>query len=175
MFSRLEPLFLRQFRQAETTDTRQAIRDEHKDESRGKNEHDTQAQDDQDLWTDTTVVSIESLHAFLIGFLREQIDMETKDAADRAALSEQQQNTTESPGGRAASAYEATARRYEHAPMEPAASATPNTGSIESEDVRLINHLIRQLQELSQNGVTELTIPRAGTFLESLRQAIENA
>ncbi len=175
MFSRLEPLFLRQFRQAETTDTRQAIREEHKDESRSKNERDTQTQDEQDLWTDTTVVSIESLHAFLVNFLREQIDMETQNSADATPHTELGSNVPASPGGKAASAYEATARRYEHPPMEDADAAPRNTGAIESEDVRLINHLIRQLQDLSKRGITELTIPRAGTFLESLRQAIENA
>lgn len=172
MFSRLEPLFLRQFRQAESADTRQAIREEHKDESRRRNDEEEQTQDNQDLWTDSTVVSVESLHAFLIGFLRDQIEQDKTDTQQQTAQSRTPDRKPTDIGNRATNAYAQTAKRMEHTPLEtPLPSGNRNT--VESEDVRLINTLIRDLQTLAANGITELNIPIAGTFLESLQQAIE--
>lgn len=177
MFSRLEPLFLNQFRQAESADTRQAIREEQKDQRRNQAEQEQEQENDQDLWTDNTVVSIESLRAFLVGFLKDQIDDDSGSIQAPDTPQIQSEHSATTAGQRAANAYQAMARQNERSYSPPPEhKETPATASqVESEDIRTINRLIMDLNILAERGQKELNIPKADTFLQSMEMAIKKA
>ncbi|MEM6781842.1 MAG: hypothetical protein AAF569_08265 [Pseudomonadota bacterium] len=174
MFSRLEPLFLKQFRQAESTDTRQAIRDEPKDQ-RQKKDEEQKRENNQDLWTDNTSVSVESLKAFLIAFLKDQIEQDKTAAHSSDSFHSASAKPATTIGGHAVQAYQSMARRNEEHQTSFENTQKQDANSAQSEDIRKINHLIRSLDSLDKKGVKELVIPKAGTFLESIELAVKTA
>lgn len=184
MFSQLGPLFKATFRQAESTDTRQAIRREENKGNRRQSD-DEDAGDDIDLWEDSTGVSVEALQAFLLAFL----NGETGQAAPENALSNPADETTEdepSPpatpappvnmaASRATSAYQSMADKLEphpHTPPVHPQKPAADVDLVHGSEIRLIHQLIDDLEILMQYGVTQLTIERADSFLDSLKAAV---
>ena len=173
MFSRLEPLFKNTFRKAESTDTRQAIRREDKKDGRRKN-HDKESETaDSELWKDSTYVSVEALKAFLSAFLEQQIKDERDEAQSQPSSNSQSRQSATTRGYKAAQAYQNMADKAAQPVQEKPESR--RTDAVESEDVRIMNKLIDDLNTLSGKGVTDLNIQKEGTFLESLKSAVQKA
>jgi hypothetical protein len=182
MFSKLEPLFKTTFRQAESTDTRQAIRRDESKSGRKNSDDNTQQDEDNDLWTDSTIVSVAALKAFLTDFLKEQIDSEKQQQEESASITDAQTQVAENTLARKAhSAYETSAHYADAYSKRQTDGATPPPSQeipadlLDNEDVRIMNKLIVGLQTLESRNVTELNIQREGTFLESLEKAVKNA
>lgn len=183
MFSQLGPLFKATFRQAESTDTRQAIRREENKGNRRRDE-DEDAADTSALWEDSTGVSIEALQAFLIAFL----NGETGPHPETATGHEAQTSLPEAPAepqpapppvnlaaSHATHAYQSMAEKLEPHPHIPPVHPRPQTADVDlvhGSEIRLIHQLIDDLEILMQNGVTELNIERADSFLDSLKAAV---
>ena len=81
MFSNFGPLFKTVFRQAESMDTRQAIRREDKKVKRQGQEFEEETGSPIDIWEDDTRVSVESLRTFLINFVQSQHKEESTETA----------------------------------------------------------------------------------------------
>jgi len=171
MFSSLEPLFKKTFRQAESTDTRQAIRRDEKQREERKRKENQKDEQQTDLWTDKTSVSIEALKAFLKEFLKNQILKEKKEYNSVSAP-----KRSKNYGNHATNAYE-TASKYSENSFKKQNDESTYEGSqnINSEEARSINKLIDNLNTLSEKGLKELEIQKKQTFLDSLEDAVQKA
>jgi len=112
MFSNLGPLFKTVFRQAESTDTRQAIRREEKEQGRGNKEAQEDTHISVNLWEDNTSVSVTSLQAFLIDFLKDKTFSDKADISNQMApFQTQQQKPQNTFVARATNAYQTMAEQ----------------------------------------------------------------
>jgi hypothetical protein len=175
MFAELGNLFLRQMREAESTDARLDIKRHDPDqEKRGaKKQGDT----DSALNEDDTSVSIEALSLFLVNFLK---SLQTGPAEalvsrpDPADLSPQAPSRA-LPASQAADAYAATARAFiggrETPVIEYSAQAKAADG-LSTQEIRDIYGLLDDLKALSSRDVRFLKIEPGANFLQSLIQAV---
>lgn len=173
MFSKLGPLFETKFRHAENTDTRQAIRRDESKSGRKKDKQERDTERDQDLWTDSTVVSLEALYAFLSGFLQQQLNKE-KQSEETDIQNEKPLSQAVSPEQKAVNAYQTTAHYTQATPthdMQP----EYDPDALSNPDIRIMNNILQNILTLEKRGVTELAIPKQGTFLESLESAVNTA
>lgn len=182
MFSQLGPLFKATFRQAESNDTRQKIPHEERDLARKKDEEEKKSETHIELWEDNTSVSIQSLRAFLINFLKELPDAENLDIPENKPREESYTRPTEknrptnTQNAKAVRAYQAQA-----AQAPPASKNTDKVGepkkprpqTIENKEMRDIYQLIDNLETLSGRGVEMLVIEKNGDFLTSLRSSVQ--
>lgn len=187
MFSQLGPLFAATFRQAESTDTRQAIRHEEEKDGRRKQEFEERP-DDRDLWQDSTTVSVEALRAFLMNFLR-AMDVPEDDTAGTSDATVDMPSpasppSSQEPGStaaaRASRAYRSMAEKTGAGTVPPpppaaAASALALADAVTKKEVRTMHKLIADLDVLSRTGIRELRIQKADSFLDSLVQAVKEA
>lgn len=173
MFSNLGPLFKTVFRQAESTDTRQAIRREEKEQGRGKNNPEEDNRISVDLWEDNTSVSVISLQAFLIDFLKDKSFSDKTNISNQPAQSEvpskPPQNTFVA---RATNAYQSLSEKTQAPSGASQIEEISSADLVESEEVRKIYALIEDLDLLSNKGIKSLYIEKADSFVESLRQAV---
>lgn len=179
MFSQLGPLFKTAFRQAEASDARLEIRRDEKQEQ-GRREEREEEEDSGFLWEDKTTVSVESLKAFLIAFLREKGAPETDRAAVSAAQTAESapaQKPLSTVATRAVKAYTALSPQTPPPPPEPedTAPGIPLADLLESGELRTMHVLIRELDGLAARGVHDLTIEKADTFLNALVLAVTKA
>ncbi|MGE4314091.1 MAG: hypothetical protein AB7E85_07465 [Pseudobdellovibrionaceae bacterium] len=199
MFSRIDPIFRTFIRQTENTDTRQEIRREENVYVGRDREERRHARDHDDLWTDSTDVSVKALISFLENILSEDsrsgqeksfssmadqmTDTPEEDAASSEFASGEDEPVYRPSAARAASAYATTATKIEGGATS-AAAGTPSGGIssepaeavvLEHQDRRMIENLVRGLRQLDRDGVETLTMSRAGTFFESLSEAIRTA
>lgn len=176
MFSRLEPFFKTSFRQTEYADARLMLREKEKQKSRNQSHDDFTNEDEQDLWTDQTVVSIDALRTFLISFLRNEVESENNDK-DQSKRIQNIQSTDSPPNalnGRAAQAYKTTAMR--NAETEPQENSMPQSiHSVKIEEIRVMNQLITDLNKLASNNIEHIVIPKEDSFLKSLQSAVQKA
>ncbi len=179
MFSNLGPLFKTTFRQAEQTDTRQAIIREEKEDGRRKKDK-KEERPGQDLWEDSTSVSVDALRTFLINFLKgaELTDKlnQNKDQPDLPPRRMPEERTPANTAtARALGAYQSIADKVEpHHPVPPPESPPQSDADkVGSSDIRLIHQLIADLEDLSSRGVQTVTIEPAGSFLEALENAVK--
>ena len=185
MFSNLGPLFKTVFRQAEETDTRQAIQREEKKQNRKRKENEEDHRISIDLWEDKSSVSVEALQSFLITFIKGktfEVSAGKKDnhPNDTSAPHEAPNETAQIKNGaqttaqhRAISAYQSmndkvTAPNNSPKPQAPIADAD----LIKSKEARAIYALIEDLDFLKEHGIIEIFIEPADNFVESLRQAV---
>ena len=193
MFSALGNIFSIKPRQAEQTDTRQAIRrhDPDYEQRRKKKESETS----QALEEDGATVSVEALRIFLENFVRNNANGEAAEQASSEEQSQAEQNhepadykiqadldltdtieRQEKSGqaARAASTYENAAQTKE----EKILFETTDQGAIgptldlSAADIRTIHLLIEDLKVLKAENIEYLQIERAATFLDSLVNAV---
>ncbi len=189
MFSQLGPLFKTVLRQAESADTRLAIRRDEKQDPERKQDFDQPPEEESSFWEDSTSVSVEALRTFLIEFLK------TRGNDDGPATKPQAQTpvtpTAPPPGtnvspraAQAMKAYGAMAAQTHEPPPETPYDPAPDESSYEAEsgdladllaadELRTIHRLIHELDLLARRGITMLTIEKADTFLESLVAAVQ--
>lgn len=180
MFSQLGPLFKTQFRKTEKNDTRQHIPHEEHDaaQKKYKGEKEKEA---APKWEDEATVSVASLRAFLIDFLKTLPG--AKDSG--IDLTNEDQNTLQRPhepqrpsstkNAKAVRAYQTMAKHA--APIETEKNTSPiemnkTLDTIKSKEYRDIYKLIQSLEALSAHHVTELHIFKSRTFVESLKTAV---
>lgn len=179
-------------RQAERTDTRQAIRrQENKDGRRKKNRRSLEDIDSDD----ETVVSVESLRVFLLSLLEQ--GQSEQSATDRSsyAVPETQQSKAGAPSAkppmaaRAAQAYQsaynashptereqadaaAGGQRHDSDEYRDTAdaypSAPPAQKSLSDKDRDVVTDLIEDLDFLMSHKIQELAIRRKGDLLQSI-------
>lgn len=184
MLSQLGPLFKTLFRQAESTDTWQGIRLDEKKDGRRKQDFEEKA-DDSDLWEDSTGVSVDALHAFLVNFLKnphviaasQKQAPSAKTSSPSAPAAETAKQPVNTATARAVSAYQTMSDKT-HPPefsAPPEDKTLTEVDLLQASDVRVIHGLIADLEDLFAKGVTQLTIEKADTFLQSLQNAVEKA
>jgi hypothetical protein len=185
MFSELGPLFRTTFRQAESNDTRQGIPHDERDRGRKKREEDERQAARDEAWVDDTSVSITALRSFLLDFLKTlpeaQDYVHGSGASDKPAVYErprEPRRPTSTRNARAVRAYQTMARRGQEAhvtpPPPPPASKgePPGAGELASSELRTIYTLIEQIDALQAQGVSDLHIKPAESFLQSLSNAV---
>lgn len=192
MLSQLGPLFKATFRHAEESDARQNLPHDVNKDGRRKDEDDLR--DNNDMWEDSTGVSVAALRAFLINFLAgtsKQTGLAQTAGTAPNATSPGPQAGAESPipqtsppvnsmTARAAGAYQSMADRLDpHPPVVtgPAAGDAPRTDAdlVAAADIRLIHALIADLEILEQGGADTLTLEPAESFLQSLKNAVDKS
>jgi len=175
MFSNLGPLFKTVFREAEPTDTRQAIRREEKEQGRKKQDDEADNRISIDLWEDSASVSVTSLQAFLVDFIND------KKTNDKKVISKTESNHVQNDKAKpqntfvakATNAYQTMADKTAPAKEEPAQIQNISEADlIESEEMRKIYKLIEDLEELSAKGIESLYIEQAESFVDSLINAV---
>lgn len=177
MFSQLGPLFKTTLRQAESADTRLEIRRDEKHDQGKKQDFDRDGDDNDAMWTDTTTVSIDSLRAFLIGFLESRGDATPDEQADMAHIQPPAPETippANTIAARAIKAYTAMAPQSQQPPpvVEETEESVDLVSLLKADELRTMHQLIHELDILARKGVQTLTIEKAETFLESLVQAV---
>ena len=175
MFSNLGPLFKTTFRKAESTDTRQGIQREDKKITRHRDEKPDDNRISVDLWEDDASVSVESLRAFLIDFLKNN---KNKDATKVENYAKPLENKTAKPKNtiiaKATNAYQSLAEKTAPSSIPSLKENDPVSDAdlIESEEIRRIHTLIEDLDTLSSNNINALYIQKADSFVESLQNAV---
>lgn len=185
MFSQLGPLFKTVLRQAESADTRLAIRRDEKQDQGKKQDFDSPSEDSSALWEDSTTVSVDALRTFLIEFLKTRGEALTDEETALSAAAHQLQADRAAPPDPAISAKAARAvKAYGTAAAHPAAPDTPveETGEdghenladlLAADELRTIHRLIHELDLLARRGVSMLAIEKAATFLDALVAAVQ--
>ncbi|MBL4803714.1 MAG: hypothetical protein JKY71_02525 [Alphaproteobacteria bacterium] len=178
-------IFTREPRQAEQTDTRQAIQRHDPEFERPSQEKQQDAT--EEFGEDFAHVSVEALSVFLKNFVREQSAETPQDTNEQPLVEEYttpqvsepipQSTATNSAAAQAASAYQSMAHshRHEEVLIETTDAAQGPSLDLSAEDVRAINALIDDLEVLKQARVETLQIERAASFLESLKNAVDRA
>ncbi len=183
MLYQLGPLFKTQFREAESNDTRQYIPHEERDNPERNKDNTSQDPDANKPWTDNASVGIKALRAFLIDFLKtlpgDDNDEFLKDhAIQKSAHARPKENKRPSntQNARAVRAYQTMASHgtpvESKKEEETLKKDKPKTKIPESKELRDIYTLIIDLENLENNGITVLNIMKAGSFVESLKQAV---
>lgn len=189
MFSNLGPLFKTVFRTTEETDTRQAIKHEEKDQSRKRKDDEQDHKASPDLWEDKSSVSVDALQAFLISFIKGETFQKTNknnlsknnisgEKHPKKNLIQKQNNLKETAASRAAHAYQTTSKKNHEQSTYIKELNSDNefiadADLIESEEARQIYKLITDLNILKNNGINEISIDPANSFIESLKNAVE--
>lgn len=182
MFSELGPLFKTTFRQAESNDARQKIPHEERDHGQRKQEEEQKKDAPTDLWEDNTTVSVEALRTFLVGFLSTltqngnevttPLVPETPPASQRPHEASRPTNTRNAKAVRAYQNMAAQGNPPKTQSPPEQLPRKPNAGSLESKELRDIYALIDNLDILTRRGVQELSIKKADSFVDSLKQAV---
>ena len=185
MFSQLGPLFKTTFRQAESNDTRQKIPHEERDDNRQKQNEEEKKESNNDLWEDSTNVSVDALRAFLINFLGtlpEAQDIPLPPSPSKqenlSARPPEARRPTNTKNAKAVRAYQSIAAQSETPrPQQqdaPLKRPEPSADMIESKELRDIYTLIDDLDILVKRGVQDLNIQKADSFVESLKNAVKD-
>ena len=192
MFSALGSIFSVKPRQAENTDTRQAIQRHDPDFERRRKKK--EATPEEALQQDNALVSVSALREFLENFVKnspentaeiqkEKTSEVSKEAIDyniqtEMPLDTQAQNAAKSgQAAQAASAYQNSAQSNEKSKvlLETTDQAEGPPLDLSSADIRVIYKLIEDLKLLNDSNVEYLRIERAATFLDSLVNAVNTA
>lgn len=174
------------FRRTERADTRQNIRREESTSQRKIREDDKKKKSPADSVIDETEVSINSLVSFLNDMLRENTQSAQEQSFSSMAenMTEPDTQNTKRPQAenktapsQAASAYQSTATKIEAPAYSKDNVVKPEDSvhavTLDSKDRKTLEKFVADLRELSKNGIGALNISRAGTFFESLREAID--
>lgn len=173
-------------RQAEKTDTRQAIRRQEPDERRRKS---GEREEEQELFSteDGTILSIPALRAFLEDFLKslpeekteEQAARDKQEALHKDALKVGHDFNKKRPQtgdmAHAMGAYQSAAKsgREDASFSKGNTAQTAENLGLHASEVRSIHTLLEDLKILSKQGIEDLTIERSTSFLQSLINAVE--
>lgn len=182
MFSQLGPLFKTAFRKAEQSDARLEIRREEKEHQKKKEEEKEEVLSDDDLWNDTTIVSLQALRTFLIDFLKSKGDQLTEEEINTPSVFSSLTPTAPPPADALnARAHKAYAAMSAYAAPVSGPSTTPEnkpetknlSDLLAVDELRTMHILIRELDGLAAKGVQTLTIEKDETFLKALVQAVD--
>lgn len=196
MFSALGNIFSIKPRQAEQTDTRQAIRRHDPDYEQRRRKKQSDA--DQGLSEDGATVSVEALRIFLKNFVRNNANGETaqqtlneeqslpeqhyeptdyKIQADLGLADTADQQEKSAQAAKAASTYENAAQTKNTRILFETTDqgAIGPTLDLSAADIRTIHLLIEDLKILNAENIEYLQIERAATFLDSLVNAVNKA
>lgn len=188
MFSQLGPLFKTVLRQAESADTRLAIRRDEKHDQGRKQDFDSPSDDTSALWEDSTSVSVAALRTFLVEFLKTRGEALTEEETALSAAAIEQHRTKDAVPPPALSARAArAAKAYGAAASHPTVTDMPETDEAETaeepdinladllaaDELRTIHRLIHELDILERRGVNMLLIEKAETFLQALVAAVQ--
>lgn len=187
MFSQLGPLFKTTFRQAESNDTRQHIPHQEMHKHKRKNPDEREKQSDDTLWQDNTSVSVTALRTFLIDFLKtipeaKDISFVKQDKSDDSlkVRPHEKSRPTNTHNAKAVRAYQTMANHSESKKTNPhntppKINNDPTADKIQSQELRDIYALIQNLEIIQERGVQNLTIQKADSFVESLKNAVKIA
>jgi hypothetical protein len=184
MFSQLGPLFKTTFRQAESNDTRLAIPHDEREKRRRKEEEEQKKEASGDFWEDNTSVTVSALRAFLVSFLKtllgQQDGAALRTAQEKENLSvrpPEKNRPTNTQNAKAVRAYQSMAEKTQSqapAPSEKKAEKIePTADLLQSEELRDIHKLIDDLEELEREGVQDLQIQKANSFIDSMKNAVK--
>lgn len=188
MLSQLGPLFKATFRHAEESDARQNLPHEVNKDGRRKN--DDRQDSPSDLWEDSTGVSVGALRLFLINFLNGTTRQTGLAQPGTAPLPGHPPDAMPPPGpvqrrpvntatARALGAYQSMADRLDPPPPVPLPppdiSAQTDADLVDAGDLRLMHQLIADLETLEKAGIELLTIEKADSFVQSLKNAVDQA
>ena len=192
MFSALGNIFSAKPRQAEHTDTRQAIQRHDPDFERRRKKKEQSPE--EALGQDNALVSVSALREFLENFVKNspentqqtqktQASAEPKEAMDyniqtEMPLDAQPQSSQKSAqAAQAASAYQNRAQSNEKSKvlLETTDQSEGPALDLSSADIRVIYTLIEDLKLLREFNIEYLRIERAATFLDSLVTAVNAA
>lgn len=181
MWSRIDPLLQVITRKVEQSDPRMELR---KDESgqqgfQRKNEPQPQS---QIPWEDTTIVSVQALIGFLGELLKGAAGVATNPEEEiklpEPAPQSERPNTQIS---RAAAAYQNMGRVVHDRNIEESPPIVAYVSAValgadfgDGERGRLAEFILR-LGQLNKNGVTEISLRRTLSFLDSIDQGLEDA
>jgi len=185
MLSQLGPLFRTMFRQAESADARMEIHREDKNTKRRKTDDAEDDADDNNLWEDSTDVSIPALQSFLSDFLRTHgAEMPAPETSTQnPTLSETPPATNETGGSappstiaaRAVKAYTAlTHTSPAPPPVMTGAEIQPSAPALSAQEIRMIHKLLDDLSDLQKRGFETLRFRMIGTFIELLQAAVDS-
>ncbi len=166
---------------AKQTDTREEILRHDPEQERRKGAHKGFANEQGLFGDDQTEVSVESLEAFLPMLLK---NFSAKERfSEKSVVTENQEIS--SPSAQAAGAY---ARTAQYAPVQNPEIAQDVEGSedvsfnpeeehptLSNAEVQAIHRLQADVKKLRAKGVKAIYINKAGTFLESLQNAVREA
>lgn len=179
MYSRLDPIFKTQLRHAETLDTRQGIR-RHEEQGGKKRDHEKDEEpDEDDLWEDSTTVSIPALKSFLeqlVGSASRKQDLAAeKDISDSDPEHPHSEASSQKSqrAAKAAQAYQRTHRAVHDEERTLPEGSSPQNIELRPEEIRTIHTIIQDLAALSDDGHRELTLQKAESFLQSLVNAVQ--
>ena len=184
MLSQLGPLFKTIFRKAEQSDARLEIRREEKENYKQKEHEEEEEVNDIDLWEDTTYVSIEALRSFLVDFLKSYGDASPEnninseiETINKMPQLSQPQNAINPQAARAQEAYAAMSVYAAPAAVKeeskPSLERKSLVDLLESDEIRTIHILIKEIDHLAKRNVHTLVIEKAETFLKALVMAVE--
>lgn len=187
MFSNLGPLFKTTFRQAESNDTRLHIPHEERDNP-NRNKDEPEKDKEGTVWEDDTIVSLEALRSFLINFLKtlpggedlaqfEAKRQEEERVRKRPPQSERPANTR---NAKAVRAYQSMAQHVDDQGNKEDSGKNgkgnevqqPVASLLKSQELRDIHGLIDDLESLKRQGIEQVHIKKADTFLEALKNAV---
>lgn len=185
MFSRIENITPERPREAESTDTRQAIQRHDPDQERRKRKKKESAESALFSEEDDAFVSLEALQVFLNNFLRTQIiaqpgsdgqsdikaDVSKQEDESQFILGEPPSRTVRCEAARAAHVYEAAAETVSAATPSPPREEA-NMSSLSAAEVRAIHALLEDLTILKERGVRTLRIEPSDSFLHALSNAV---
>ncbi len=183
MFSQLGPLFKTTFRRTEENSTRLNIPHEEQEKRKKKQEEEQNKDKNLDAWDDDTTVSVTALRQFLINFLKTIPGGE--DTADLQGAETQKQlsvrprehrRPTNTRNAKAVRAYQAMAAKGQQKPPPSAQNLSKEeiVERLPSDELRDIHRLINDLDSIKNNGVEELRIMPADSFVESLKNAVKD-
>jgi len=186
MFSTLGAIFIpRPARQAEQTDTRQAIQRHEPDQPQRRKSR--EKEDDQNTIEDGATVAVLALREFLENFIKGTAPaIQTNVATPETNLQPEPSPGTENNQQTDRSAYNArAASAYQNAPQsarkESVLLETTDSASggpefdLSASDTRAIHTLIEELKVLAAAEVEYIHIERAETFLQSLINGVNVA
>ena len=189
MFNALGNIFTTRPRQAEQTDTRQAIQRHDPDFERP--EHEDKDDSKEEFGENGATVSVAALTTFLETFIREHKDVQAQNI--EAATAETPPTSENKPekvpqeiseptniatdAAQAASVYAQTAHvgKREDILLETTDQSDGPALDLSAADIRTVHALIQDLKLLQDHNVEFLNIERAATFLDSLVNAVSNA
>ncbi|MCB1556281.1 MAG: hypothetical protein KDJ15_03105 [Alphaproteobacteria bacterium] len=173
MYSRLDPVFRTQFRQAETTDAGLHIpREDVRNEGRRKNGRKDE-EEGQDLWEDSMAVSVVALQSFLAELIATQTPTEAE-KEDLVLLSPPSDTAPAAETRQALAAY-GHAAEITHKPVQRPPPHTVPEGKADRltpEELRAIQKLLGSLKALQDRRIESITLRPAASFLQSLIDAV---
>lgn len=183
MFYSIGNIFTREPRQAEQTDTRQAIQRHDPEFERPSQQQREDAA--EEFGEDSAFVSVDALSIFLKNFVKEQTAHAEQGAHEQPLVDTPAETQTPTSGeapqniaaAQAASAYQTTSQvqKHENVLIETTDAAQGPSFDLSSEDVRAINILLDDLNDLKNARIETLKIERASSFLESLKASVAKA